>query len=150
MLRVILIILLIFNAIGAYYGSFMLITDPTGVAIKMPPDMLQGAPFQDYFVPGIILLLVNGVLPSLAVLGLLRKSPLVPLPYFPVLKNHHWGWTLALLSGLGLLCWMGVQIALLGYYAEFPIQGLMSVIGALTTGLALVPSVRNSYKIHGA
>lgn len=146
-LRFLLLFLLIFNAIGAYYGSFMLITDPTGVAIKMPPDMLQGAPFQDYFVPGIILLLVNGVLPTLAAIGLIRRRPQLPLPIFTFFKNQHWGWTLALLSGLGLLIWMAVQIVLLGYYSEFPIQAMMTIIGAMITLLTLLPTVRNAYKI---
>ncbi len=146
-LRFSLIFLLIFNAIGAYYGSFMLITDPTGVAIKLPPDMLRGAPFQDYFLPGIILFFANGILPTLAAIGLLRNRRLKPLPYFPYLKNYHWGWSLALLSGMVLLGWMVVQLVLLGYYSEFPIQAIMMVIGGLMTVLALSPSLRSLYKI---
>lgn len=146
MSRLLLIFLLLFNAVGAFYGSYMLIADPAGVEIGLPPGMLEGSPFHNYLVPGLVLLLVNGVLPATAAYGLTRRRPSAPLPVIPVLKNYHWAWSLALLSGLGLMIWMGVQIALLGYYKEFPIQGVMSVVGVAITGLTLLPGMRAAYR----
>lgn len=147
MTRLFLVFLLLFNAIGAFYGSYMLIADPAGVEIGLPPGMLEGSPFHNYLIPGVALLLVNGVLPALAAYGLIRRRPLAPLPALPVLNHYHWAWSLALISGLGLMIWMGVQIALLGYYKEFPIQGVMSVVGVAITGLALLPGLRSAYKL---
>lgn len=148
MTRLLLIFLLLFNAIGAFYGSYMLIADPAGVEIGLPPGMLEGSPFHNYLVPGLVLLLVNGVLPAAAAYGLIRRRPSAPLPVLSVLKNYHWAWSLTLLSGVGLMIWMGVQIALLGYYKEVPIQGVMSVVGIAITILALLPGLRAAYRLE--
>lgn len=148
MARLLLIFLLLFNAIGAFYGSYMLIADPAGVEIGLPPGMLEGSPFHNYLVPGLVLLLVNGVLPAAAAYGLIRRWPSAPLAIIPVLKDYHWAWSLALISGVGLMIWMGVQIALLGYYKEVPIQGVMSVVGVAITVLVLLPGMRAAYRLE--
>ncbi len=145
--RWLLISLLLFNAIGAYYGSYMLITDPTGVKIQMPLQNLEGSFFNDYFIPGIILLFVNGLLPTIAGIGLILRRPVVPLPGFTILKNQLWAWSLSLISGLGLIIWIAVQIAMIGYWKNIPIQAVYGVLGLAITGLTLLPGIRQFYKI---
>jgi len=144
--RWLLIFLLLFNAIGAYYGSYMLITDPTGENIKMPLQYLEGSFFNDYFIPGIILLVVNGLLPTIAGIGLIIRRPNMPLPGFSIVKNQLWAWSLSLISGLGLMIWIGVQIAMIGYLKEMPIQAIYGALGLAITGLTLLPNVRQFYK----
>jgi len=60
--RTLSILLLLFNGIGACYGGWHLITDPTGGTLQMPLYWIQNSPFKDYFIPGIILFLFNGLL----------------------------------------------------------------------------------------
>ncbi len=144
-LRWLLIFLLFFNAVGAYYGSYMFISDPSGKTLQVPDGMLGGSIFNDFLIPGIILLLVNGILPTTAGIGMLMQPPYKPLPGFSVLKNHHWAWSLALISGLGLTIWIAVQIAILGYWRQPPFQAIYGCLGLLITLLVLLPSVRNYY-----
>lgn len=147
MLRWLLILLLLFNALGAYYGSYMLLLDPSGEAIQMADGILEGSPFSSFLIPGIILLLVNGLLPTVAAVGMITRKPQKPLPGFPVLKPYHWSWSLALIAGIGLMIWIGVQIAMLGYWKDYPIQGIYGTLGVLITGLALLPGVRKGYRL---
>lgn len=60
-LRILSIVLLVFNGVGACFGGYMLVKDPTGQTLQMPVDQLQHSPFSDYFIPGLILLTVFGV-----------------------------------------------------------------------------------------
>lgn len=69
-LHSIAVILLLFNGVGALYGGWQLVTDPTGGSMQMPLTYLQHSPFTNYLIPGIILLLANGV-GSFVVLGLI-------------------------------------------------------------------------------
>ncbi len=145
-----LIFLLFFNAIGAFYGSYHFITDPTGASLQAPVDMLNGSIFKDFFVPGILLLLVNGILPTVAGIGLILRRPPQPLPGFSLLNNYHWAWSLALISGLGLLIWIGVQIAMIGYWKEPPFQAVYAGLGLVITAFTLLPNVRNFYRFNAA
>jgi uncharacterized membrane protein len=50
-----------FIGLGALGGGFMLVIDPSGSALGVPLSFLEGSPFPDFLVPGIFLLVVNGV-----------------------------------------------------------------------------------------
>jgi hypothetical protein len=125
-----------------------MLLDPSGSKLQMSLENLDGSIFKDYSVPGIILLLVNGVLPTIAGIGLIWRRPLKPLSGFSILKNHHWAWSLSLISGLGLMVWIGVQIAMIGYWTDMPIQAVYGILGLLITVLTLIPSVHHHYKIN--
>jgi hypothetical protein len=148
--RILLIFLLLFNAVGAYFGSISMLLDPSGAMLHVTPDMLRGSPFKDFLAPGIILLLANGILPTVAGLGLILRKPALPLPGLPFWQDRLWAWSLAFASGVGLMIWITVQIILLGYWPEFPIQGVYGGLGIVITVLALLPSVRAFYKIPAA
>jgi hypothetical protein len=55
------IILLIFNGTLACFGGYSLTTDPTGQKMQMPLSWLSHSPFESYYVPGLILLVVIGI-----------------------------------------------------------------------------------------
>lgn len=59
--RYIAMLLLLFNAVSALFGGYMLIEDPTGGTLQMPVDMMKGGPFNNYLIPGITLFTVLGV-----------------------------------------------------------------------------------------
>ena len=62
-IRVATIVMLFFLAALATGGGIMLILDPSGLSMQFPPELLLDTPFADYRVPGILLLLSNGILP---------------------------------------------------------------------------------------
>jgi hypothetical protein len=148
LLKGVLIFLLLFNAAGAFYGSLNFIADPTGTSLQISTDLLAGSPFCDYFLPGILLFLINGLLPLSAAIGLLINRPKMPLSLLPFWKNRHWAWSLALASGAGLVVWIGVQILMLGYWSDFPIQAIFGGLGIVILLLTLAPPVRKAYLLN--
>ena len=61
-IRIITLVFLLFLSLNAIGGGLFLITDPSGETIQIPVEFLHGTPFNDYLIPGIILLFANGIL----------------------------------------------------------------------------------------
>jgi hypothetical protein len=59
--QVICFVLLLVNGLGALYGGFLLMVDPSGSKMQMPLSYLEHSPFSNYLIPGIILFIVNGL-----------------------------------------------------------------------------------------
>ena len=97
--KIIAVLLLSLNGISAIFGGWNLILDPTGRTIQMPLDWLQDSPFNNFFIPGIILFTVNGFFNVFtAVLAI---------------KNTR-GYELFILSaGIMLAIWLTVQIIII-------------------------------------
>ena len=72
-LKILSIVLLAILCIGALYGSWMLITDPSGNKIRIPIELLSTTPFKDYLIPGVILLVTNGIF-QVFIIGLIVLS----------------------------------------------------------------------------
>lgn len=124
--------LVAFQGLSGTAGGFGLIADPTGRAIGLDPAWLDGSPFSDYFVPGVILLVVLGIGPLLAAMGILRRLA--------------WAWPASLLVGAALIVWIVVEVAIVGYIAQPPLQAIYGAIGAAIVGVALVPAVRRELR----
>lgn len=90
--------LLLFLGITALVGGYLLISDPSGEALKMPLELLNGTPFGSYLFPGIILLLTSG-LSSLIIAWLAIKK----VKDYPV-------WII--LQGVVLLIWLSAELGL--------------------------------------
>jgi hypothetical protein len=103
---VMLIVLETALAVGALYGGIALIARPEGDALGMSADLLAGTPFDDYLIPGVLLLAANAGLPLAAAWAALRRWPWAPAGHMAV--------------GLVLIAWIIVQLALVGYAT--PIQ----------------------------
>ncbi len=78
-LRILSILLLLFNGIGAFYGSIKFITDPTGASMGMSLTILEHSPFTNYLIPGIIMLLANGIMSFVVIALILFKTRFYPL-----------------------------------------------------------------------
>ena len=59
-----LLVLLLVQGLGGLAGGLSLALQPDGSIMQMPLSYLDGSPFSDYLIPGLILLLVLGVLPA--------------------------------------------------------------------------------------
>lgn len=115
MLRIISILLLLFNGIGAIYGGWLFVIDPSGEKIGMSLSYLQDSPFTNYFIPGIILFVFNGL-----------SSFIITM--FVIFKWKYYN-RLIVLQGIILIIWLIVQIAMIDliYFLHF----IMGTIGVL-------------------
>lgn len=110
-------------------GGIGLISDPSGRALGVPHAWLEGSPFSNYLVPGVILFLALGVAPMLVAYGLRRARP--------------WARVGSALVGAALAVWLLVEIAVVGYQADPPLQIVYGVLAVLILAISALPSVRD-------
>lgn len=118
-----LVAALLFQGLSGIAGGIGLIADPTGVAVGLPAEWLEGSPFPDYLVPGLVLLVVLGLAPLAAAWG--------------TWTDRGWGPAASLTIGTALLVWLAVEIAIIGYQPDPPLQAIYGVVGLAVTGLGL-------------
>ena len=104
-------------AIGALGGGAALMLGPRGQIIPLPLSALAGSPFADYFVPGAILFLVIGGGPLVAAVLAWQRHQLAPF--------------LTCAVAGALLAWLAVEIAIVGYSNEPPLQALYLALGTV-------------------
>jgi hypothetical protein len=107
--------------IGAIGGGVFMILDPASKVMGMPHRFLDHSPFQSFLIPGIILLLANGVLPLLIMFAAMRRSP-------------GYGWWVAF-QGCVLIGWISVEVVMLRvvdwpHYLYWAV-GLMLIVSGL-------------------
>src|SRR5687768_7568264 len=71
--RIVLLIILGYEAAGAVLGGILLIAAPDGRYMNMPVDIMHGM-FSSFLIPGIILLAL-GILNAFAFISILRRAP---------------------------------------------------------------------------
>ena len=76
LLRWFSVVLLLFNGIAACFGGYALVCDPSDHRILMPLLWLTQSPFENYLIPGLILLIVIGI--ALIVLGMIQWRTFTP------------------------------------------------------------------------
>lgn len=114
--------LLAFGAVNAFGGGYYGLSGAEGI----PTEWLQGSPFRDYFVPSLVLLIVVGgsfVIASIAVFAGLRIARLA-----------------AFAAGLVVLCWLAVQLAIIGYVSWMQPTTAIAGVLVLVLGSLLPPS----------
>lgn len=114
---------LIFQGLSGLAGGFGLIADPTGASIGLPIEWLEGSPFGDYLIPGVILFVVLGIFPLLAAGALWQQHARARLAAF--------------LVGAGLTIWIGVEILIIGYHASPPLQLIYGLLGIMILVLTM-------------
>jgi hypothetical protein len=106
-------------SLGALSGGLVLILAPRGEIIPLPLSALAGSPFDTYLGPGLILFGVLGLGPLIAARLAWLRHPLAPMAAFVV--------------GVALLIWIAVEIAIIGYSNEPPLQAIYLTLGAAIT-----------------
>jgi len=61
LLRILALITLGFLGVTSIVGSIPMILDPSGGLLRMPLSLLEHSPFHSFLIPGIILLVTNGL-----------------------------------------------------------------------------------------
>jgi hypothetical protein len=117
------VVLEVFLGVGALGGGGALVLGSRGEIIPLPLSALNGSPFETYLVPGLILFCALGLGPLAAALLAWRRHPLAPIA--------------TLVVGVALLIWMAVEIAIVGYSNDPPLQPFYVILGAVITGVGL-------------
>ena len=94
LIRWVAILALGFLGISSVVGAVPMIFDPEGMPWQMPQSLLDHSPFDSYLIPGIILLIANGVLSLASLIAVVRKDP-----------DYEW-WVV--LQGVVLAVWLGL------------------------------------------
>jgi hypothetical protein len=113
--------LALFTAAGAIPVGLQLVTDATGGSVGFTPGWIEATPFGSYLIPGIYLLLMNGV-------GMLILAGLIVL--------RHWTapWLTGVL-GAGLAIWIGVQLVVMPEFSF--LQAIFAVIGLVLAAISV-------------
>jgi len=123
-LRILAIFLLLFLGFGGVYGALMLISDPSGGKFEWSLELLNGTPFNSFLLPGIVLLIVNGLLPIyIAIIVGLKKQ---------------YARTFILMQGVVVIIWLSAQLLMnpdfflpVTHYPSYSVGILLVVIGLL-------------------
>lgn len=129
---IILLILILFQGLSGLLGGVGLVLDPSGKSLQIPISWLENSPFNDYFIPGLILLIILGAFPIVTIYGLWYKMK--------------WGWLFAQVLGLALIIWIGVEILIIGYQPKPPLQLIYGLVGLIILIFVFLPSVKRYYK----
>lgn len=98
-MRTLLFILVCFVAITSIASGALMISDPGGTVMQLSPSLLEGTPFSDFRVPGIILAALVGGVNLLAAFFNMKRSP----------RRYHW----AMAGGILVSGWIVVQVSLI-------------------------------------
>jgi hypothetical protein len=124
-IRMLLGALLTFGALNAFAGGYYGLSGAEGV----PREWLAGSPFNDYFIPSLILLTVVG--------GALAVAAVM------VIARHHQARVAAFGAGSVVLVWIVVQVAIIGYISWMqPTTFTGGLLILLLTATLPLPSVR--------
>ncbi|WP_152043299.1 hypothetical protein [Salinigranum salinum] len=105
-------------------GQFVLV--PSGELIGLSTGLLASTPLDDFFLPGVVLLIGLGVVPLAAAYGLYR--------------GEAWAWLVVVAVGVGLLVWVFVEGIVVGFGER--LQVLNAVQALVMLLLAAHPTVR--------
>ena len=114
MLAALLLIVAVNAFAGGYYGM-------TG-ALNVPIEWLEGSPFANYFIPGLILFVVVG--------GSCLTAAIA------VLKHHRLARKAAIAAGTIMFIWIMVQVLVIGYVSWM--QPAIAICGVVCFFLALL------------
>jgi hypothetical protein len=116
-LRFTSISLLLLTAINATVAGVLFITDPSGHRMGMNVSYIKDSPFNSYLIPGIVLLIVNGLLNFITAYFVFRKKPFASL------------WVI--IQGILLSGWIVVQVIMVKDISLLHI--IMFTIGMILT-----------------
>ena len=143
---IVLVLLVTFESLGAIYGGISLISDPTGEKLDLPKELLEGAIFSSFLIPGIILFILLGIFPLFLIFPLLFRPRWRIFERLNIYPTYHWSWTFTLYTSILLIIWVDVQIIILEYGSV--IQAAFSLMGVVMLIISLMPSVKKYYLVR--
>lgn len=129
---ILLIIIEFFNGLSALAGGVGILSDLTGKTLGMDTSMLQGSPFKNFLIPGIILFTFHGVGNTFAAIYSIKQGKYM---------NE-----VAMFFGIGMMIWIIVQVAIIGYGSI--LQALYFSTGLIQLILGFI--IKRTYNTSGA
>lgn len=123
LLAIVLLFVMGVNALAAGY-SFMMA--PSGKDVGLSARYLQFSPFTNFFIPGLVLFLLNGVLSIFAAISIIRKTKHYPQLIF--------------LQGLILGGWIVIQVIMVRDFNWLHFACLLTAAAFLFLGRKLADS----------
>jgi hypothetical protein len=123
-LSTVLGLLATFVALGGIPVGLSMILDPSGINLGMSTDLLEDSPFGSFYVPGMYLFLLNGILQLAAALLTFRR--------------HRLSGILGIITGLLLLGWICMQVYWIGLVHFLQPLFLAVAIAEIILGLKLL------------
>ncbi|MGG3470281.1 hypothetical protein ABES02_22700 [Neobacillus pocheonensis] len=104
--------------LGAIAAGMGLVLEPDGSGLGMSLDLLRDSPFEDFLIPGITLLAVNGICSLIAAL----------LSFI----NHRFAGKITGLLGVAMIIWISAQVYWIGWESwlepTFLVVGVVEMI----------------------
>ncbi|MBT8307709.1 MAG: hypothetical protein KJN85_12285 [Maribacter sp.] len=142
-----LMVLIAFQIISAIPAGWAMFTDPSGMKLGIPLDVLELSPFPDFLIPGLFLFIFLGLLPVFILYGLITRKDLKWAQPINLYKNQHWSLTFAYYLGLLLVLWINMQLLFIQKY--FFLQVVFSLLGIVIVFLTHLPKTKQYYTLRG-
>ena len=139
-----IVVLEVILAMLGFFSGISFIQDPSGKAHGMDTSILATTPIADFTSVGVFFVACYGMLPVLAVYGLLKLPRWRWTDAFNRWTGQSWSWTATLVIGAILIVWIVVEVALIGSPTGLPrfLQVAMALLGVVLIALAMLPNVR--------
>jgi hypothetical protein len=144
---ILLYVLQAFLGLGAVAGGLVLLADPSGEMLGMSASVLERSPFDNFVIPGILLLLVFGLMPLFVLYGLI-KQPQWSWGYaLTPFRALHASWSFSLYIGFGQIIWIMVQTYMMD--AVSVVHVFYMSLGMLIQAVTLLPAVQRYFMLDG-
>jgi len=138
-----LILLIFFQAISAIPSGLSLLNDPSGNGIGLSLDVLKNTPFKNFFIPGLFLLVVLGLIPLITLYGLLTRKWLNWARKINWDKKFHWSNAFSFYIGILLILWINMQLYFGIVYNNLHFS--YTILGVLIIILSQFPATKKDY-----
>lgn len=138
-----LVLLHLLLGIGAIFGGSVLIIDPSGALIKMPISLLEYSPFNSFLIPGIILFIILGIIPSIVAFALVTKWQNKAADRLNIFKEKLWSWAYSIYISFALIIWITLEAF---FIKDIVIIHVIYIfLGLAIQAVTLLPSVQKYY-----
>jgi len=142
---IVLILILSLHAFSAIGGGFVMVLAPDGSLLQITPELLEATPFSSYLVPGLILLILLGLVPVFILYGLISLKDLAWTRRLNLYPDRHWSWAFTIYLCIAILTWIFIELLMLRRF-----DPLMSVVGLWSNAmlvLILSPAMQRYYTV---
>jgi len=140
----VLALLMVVMGLMSIAGGGTFVIKPDGSLMKIPVSDLAHTPFTNFLIPGLILLIVLGILPLIITYAFFARPNSNFFGKLNVDHNMAWPWSWAIYYGFIVIMWIVIEIALIGYHSLM--QTLVSILGVAILIVALLPRVRSYFR----
>jgi hypothetical protein len=141
-----LIALILLLAVGGFYGGVTFLVDPSGELMGLPASFLALLPVPDYTLPGLFLVIVMGIAPTILLYGLFVRPRWAWITPFVKWSGKHWSWTGTLYLGIVLILWLIIEGWLIGFTA--PVQIFTAFHSVAILLLTIAPPVMRYFQLE--